>query len=174
MFIQKSRLASLPQVKGAWLLLALSALIFEIIALYFQYAMDLKPCIMCIYQRTAVLGIFFSGLLGYTTCHQWWGRASAAILWLVSAIWGLFIAIEHVEIQTATFFVMCEIVPNFPQWLPLHEWLPAFFAATGDCGKIEWQFIGMSMPQWMIVVFSIYSLTGIIPLIARLLFLRKL
>ena len=79
--------------------------------------------------------------------------------WAVSGIWGLLIAIEHVDIQTAAnpFFATCEIVPNFPVFMPLHNWLPNIFAATGDCGNIDWVFLGMSMPQWMIVIFAVYS-----------------
>jgi disulfide bond formation protein DsbB len=80
--------------------------------------------------------------------------------WGISAIWGLLIAIEHVDIQTAAnpFFATCEFVPNFPAWAPLHEWLPNVFSATGDCGDINWSFMDMTMPQWMIIIFAIYTL----------------
>ncbi|MBV2095670.1 MAG: disulfide bond formation protein B, partial [Candidatus Thiodiazotropha sp. (ex Codakia orbicularis)] len=47
-----------------WLLLASSALILEGAALYFQYGLELDPCVLCIYQRAAVLGIFLSALIG--------------------------------------------------------------------------------------------------------------
>lgn len=161
-------LAQLPERKTAWGLLFLSALALELTALYFQYGMGLEPCIMCIYQRAAVLGVLFSALLVFVI-NNTLSRAVGFIGWGVSAIWGLIIAIEHVDIQTAAnpFFVTCEIVPNFP--VPLHEWIPSFFAATGDCGDIDWQFLSMSMPQWMIVIFAAYSLAFIAVLVSRLL-----
>jgi disulfide bond formation protein DsbB len=43
--------------------------------------------------------------------------------------------------------------------MPLHEWIPAFFAATGDCGNIDWQFVGLSMPGWMEIVFGLYAIS---------------
>jgi len=163
-------LSNLATNKRAWQLLALSALGLEIAALFFQYALDLKPCIMCIYQRVAIWGVFFAGLLGSFGSQQVLVRILGYILWGTGAIWGLIIAVEHVEIQTATnpFLYSCEFVPNFPSWAPLHEWIPALFAATGDCGDINWQFLGHSMPEWMIVVYGIYTALFSAVLLSRL------
>ncbi len=155
--------------RWAWTSLFLSAFVLEMTALYFQYAMDLKPCIMCIYQRTAVFGVLFAALLPLCK-NNLLTRFIAFVVWGISAIWGLLIAIEHVDLQTNSnpFFTACEIVPNFPSFMPLHNWLPNIFAATGDCGNIDWQFMNMSMPQWMIVIFAAYSLAFVIVLFSRL------
>jgi protein dithiol:quinone oxidoreductase len=150
-------LANLGRQSFAWMLLFLSAFVLESAALYFQYEMGLRPCIMCIYQRTAVFGILFSALVPLIN-NNILTRLIGYIGVGISAIWGLLIAIEHVEIQNAnSLFATCEIVPNFPSWAPLHEWIPSVFEATGDCGDINWSFMGFSMPQWMIVIFAIYS-----------------
>lgn len=162
-------LSKLAETSKAWLLLFSSALILVLSALYFQYGMGLEPCIMCIYQRTAVLGVLVAALIPLVFNH-FVTRLIGFAGWGVSAIWGLLIAIEHVDIQTALnpFFATCEIVPNFPSFMPLHTWLPSIFAATGDCGNIDWEFIGLSMPQWMIVVFAIYSTVFVAVLASRL------
>jgi disulfide bond formation protein DsbB len=151
-------ISDLGLAKRAWALLFLSALVLAVIALYFQYFRGLAPCIMCIYQRTAVFGVMFAAL-PVIFINNMLSRLIAFVGWGVSAIWGLLIAIEHVDIQTAAnpFFATCEIIPNFPSWAPLHQWLPNIFAATGDCGDINWAFFDMSMPQWMIVVFAVYT-----------------
>lgn len=153
-----TKLSALAEKPGAWLLLFVSALMLELGALYFQYGMGLEPCIMCIYQRTAVFGVLVASLIPLLS-NNLITRLLGFIGWGVSAIWGLLIAIEHVDIQTALnpFFATCEIVPNFPAFMPLHEWIPSIFAATGDCGNIDWQLMDMSMPQWMIAIFAIYS-----------------
>ncbi|UAA37936.1 disulfide bond formation protein DsbB [Paraneptunicella aestuarii] len=166
-------LARLSNQRWAWGTLFFSALALEASALYFQYGMGLEPCIMCIYQRTAVLGVLLSGLLVFLMNNAL-TRLIGFIGWGVSAIWGLLIAIEHVDIQGAAnpFFVTCEIVPNFP--VPLHDWVPFFFAATGDCGKIDWEFLTLSMPQWMIVIFAAYSAVFTISLLARLFYHRAI
>lgn len=130
---------------------------------------DLRPCIMCIYQRTAVFGVMFSALPAMLV-NNLLTRLVGYLGWGISAIWGLLIAIEHVDIQTAAnpFFATCEFVPNFPSWAPLHEWLPSVFAATGDCGDINWSFMDMSMPQWMIIIFTIYTGIWALMLVGRL------
>jgi disulfide bond formation protein DsbB len=160
----------------AWQLLALTAFGLELSALYFQYVMGLAPCIMCIYQRTALWGIFFAGIIGSLGNKNSVLRLIAFSLWGVSAIWGLLIALEHVEIQSATmsFLYSCEFIPNFPSWAPLHEWLPSLFEATGDCGDINWQFFGYTMPQMMIVVYSSFCIALISILAARFVDKRKL
>lgn len=159
-------LSGLVNNKKAWFLLALSALALEFTALFFQLVLDLKPCIMCIYQRVALWAIFFAGIIGSVSFKYLAGRIVAFALWGTGAIWGLLIALEHVEMQTSTFSFLysCEFVPNFPSWAPLHEWLPLLFAATGDCGDIDWQWFGYSMPQMMIVVYGCYTalLTAVI------------
>lgn len=163
-------LSDLTTNTKAWQLLALSTLGLEFSALYFQYVLDLAPCIMCIYQRVAIWGIFFSAVIG-SLGHQYIiARIMAYGLWGTSAIWGLIIAIEHVEIQSSTmsFLYSCDIVPNFPNWAPLHQWLPFLFEATGSCGDIDWQFIGYTMPQMMIVVYAIYCALFSLVLLSRL------
>lgn len=154
-------LVSLTTKRRAWGLLALSAFLLECAALYFQYVMGLEPCIMCIYQRTAVLGVLFSALVGIINPTRKAFAAPAFIGWGIASIWGYLIAREHIEMQTTDdpFAFTCDMFPNFPDFMPLHEWLPSFFAATGDCGEIDWVFLGLSMPGWMEVIFALYSIT---------------
>ncbi|MCH2057045.1 MAG: disulfide bond formation protein DsbB [Thalassotalea sp.] len=152
-------ISNLATQKKPWALLALTALALELCALYFQYAMDMRPCIMCIYQRVAIWAIFFAGVIVYFAPQQLILRLIGYGLWGTGAIWGLLIALEHVEMQSGTLslFFTCDFVPNFPSWAPLHEWMPLLFEASGDCGEISWQFLGYSMPEWMVVVYSVYT-----------------
>lgn len=165
-----SWLTTLSHKRQSWLLLAVIAAVFEATALYFQYAMDLAPCIMCIYQRTAMLGVMFAGIVGAIGAPNVFARVAAYALWLVSAIWGYLLAKEHLVMQTTTdpFAFVCEFEPNFPSFMPLHEWLPSFFAATGDCGNIDWQFMNLSMPAWMEVIFMAMSAVAIFTLVMSL------
>jgi len=83
----------------SWLFLALSALALEISALFFQYALDLAPCIMCVYQRVAIASIIVAGVIGFAGSKFILARIAAYGFWATGAIWGLFIALEHVEMQ---------------------------------------------------------------------------
>lgn len=160
----------------AWLCLAFSALSLEAIALYFQYAMELAPCIMCVYQRLAILALVFAGISGAILANYAIGRLLGFSLWATAAIWGLITAIEHVDMQanSGSLFYSCEFIPNFPSWAPLHQWFPLLFEATGDCGEISWQLLGYSMPQWMVAIFSLYTAAFVLIIFNRLIFAKKL
>jgi len=168
-------LSDMTTSSKAWLFLATTALGLELCALFFQYALDLKPCIMCVYQRLAIIAIILAGLIGAVGHKLLIARVTAYVLWGTGAIWGTLLATEHVEMQenSGSLFFSCEFIPNFPNWAPLHEWIPFLFEATGDCGEISWQFLGYSMPQWMIFVYAAYSLAFILVLLNRLVIAKK-
>ncbi len=74
-------LSELTTHSKPWLLLALSALALEFCALYFQYALNLAPCIMCVYQRAAICAIILAGVIGFTGANFLLIRIFAYALW---------------------------------------------------------------------------------------------
>ena len=77
--------------KSSWLVLFATSLALEIAALYFQYGMGLKPCIMCIYQRTAMYGIVLSALI-VVIKNNGLTRMIGFAGWAVASVWGFLIA----------------------------------------------------------------------------------
>lgn len=78
--------------------------------------------------------------------------------WGVAALWGLALTIEHQGKQTdVSLFSSCDFIPNFPSWLPLHEWLPSLFTVGADCSEVAWIFLGFTMVEWLILIFSVFS-----------------
>ncbi|MEW8231954.1 MAG: disulfide bond formation protein DsbB [Candidatus Thiodiazotropha endolucinida] len=142
------------QKRLPWLLLALSALILEAAALYFQYGLDLDPCVLCIYQRAAVMGILVSALIGMSAPTSSIARWIGYIGWGVAAGWCLYLALELSGLQLGIVqpSLSCDVNAKFPAWFKLDRWLPAVFQPTGFCGDIQWQFLGLSMPLWMVVI----------------------
>lgn len=147
--------------------MAFTALILELVALYFQHVMLLKPCVLCIYQRNALFGIMGAGLLGAIAPASLL-RYPAIALWIYSSFEGLRLAWEHTNIQLhPSPFTTCDFFVSFPSWLPLDKWLPAIFNATGDCSERQWQFLSLEMPQWMVGIFAAYLLIAVLVLIAQ-------
>ena len=56
--------SELPRQRLPWVLLALTGFGLELCALFFQYVMELSPCVLCVYERLAMMGIMCAGLLG--------------------------------------------------------------------------------------------------------------
>ncbi len=48
----------------SWALLLGLVIFFELCALYFQHVMLLAPCVMCVYERIAMLGIVGAAGIG--------------------------------------------------------------------------------------------------------------
>lgn len=154
--------------RSGWALLTITAISLELTALYFQHGMELQPCVMCIYERVAVLGIVFAGIIGCIAPRFLIIRLIALALGLFSAIKGLLIAINHMDLQmNPAPWKTCPIIPDFPQTLPLHEWLPFMFKPSGLCSEISWQWLGLTMVQWLVVAFSVYTLVLILVLISQ-------
>jgi disulfide bond formation protein DsbB len=154
----------------AWILLALTALSLDLTALFFQYGLELDPCVLCIYQRVAVLGIVIAGLIGLVAptvaVLRWLGLA----LWGVAAGWGLTLALRHSGIQLSdTVDLSCSFFAEFPSWFKLDEWFPQVFLPTGFCGEIQWSFLGLSMPNWMVIIFAAYLLALMVVLVSQFL-----
>ncbi|GBL03435.1 disulfide bond formation protein DsbB [Glaciecola sp. KUL10] len=146
------------QNKSPWLVLFLSSLALVACALYFQHGLGHAPCVMCIYQRSAMVVIVLSALLPLLMPNSL-VRLIAYLGWGAASIWGWLLASEHLSILNSPnpFFTPCPIVPNFP--LPLYDWVPSIFGAPGDCLDQSWQFLGLGMPAWMQIIFAIYALT---------------
>lgn len=148
------------QGRGAWLLLAASAIIFELCALYFQHVMLLAPCVLCIYERCAIFGVLIAALLG-AAAPSTPLRYVAILLWIYSSVEGLKLAYKHTMIQLQPSpFMTCDFFVTFPSWMPLNKWLPAVFEASGDCALKQWSFLSLEMPQWLIVIFVAYLMVA--------------
>lgn len=154
---------NLTQNRLAWLALFGTTLFLEGCAMVFQHVLGLNPCVMCIYQRVALLGIMGGSLIGLINPKMFIFRWAGLLVWAYSSVRGLQLALQHTDLQlNPSPFNTCDFFVNFPQWLPLQDWAPWFFQATGDCSDVVWQFLGWSMPQWLIVAFGLYALASFI------------
>ncbi|MCB5311871.1 disulfide bond formation protein DsbB [Yersinia intermedia] len=153
--------------RGAWLLMALTALALELVALYFQHVMLLQPCVMCIYERAALFGILGAALLG-SIAPKSPLRYLAIFIWIYSAWRGVQLAWVHTMLQLhPSPFTTCDFFVSFPSWLPLDKWFPAIFLASGDCSVKQWAFMSLEMPQWLVGIFAAYLLIGVLVLISQ-------
>jgi len=136
---------------------------------------DYLPCVKCIYQRTAVIGIALAAALPLIYPHVS-VRVLAILLWLYSAYMGFIVANEHIEVifDDSMFVAPCPIAPNFPSLLPLHEILPAIFQGPGNCLDNSWQFLSLGMAEWMRLIFSAYFVVAGVVLLTYIVKLKEI
>ncbi|MFC3023448.1 disulfide bond formation protein DsbB [Vibrio zhugei] len=149
-----SYLNTISRQRLPWLLLFAFVVFFEGCALFFQHVLGLAPCVMCIYERIAMLGIGGAALIGAIAPNNRVFRWVGLLLWGGCTYKGVRLALEHVNLQFhPSPFTTCDRFVTLPSWLPLNDWMPWMFKAYGDCGDIVWQFLSLSMPQWLVIIF---------------------
>ena len=131
------------QGRGAWLLMAFTALALELTALWFQHVMLLKPCVLCIYERCALFGVLGAALIG-AIAPKTPLRYVAMVIWLYSAFRGVQLTYEHTMLQL----------------------YPSPFA-TCDCAERQWDFLGLEMPQWLLGIFIAYLIVAVLVVISQ-------
>ena len=132
-------------------------------AYYLQYVELLEPCPLCIFQRVAVFAL---GLVFLIAAVHNPGRTGARIygvlLGLITAA-GMGVAGRHVYIQSlppgqvpscgATLDYMLEV-------FPLMQVIRTVLTASGECGVVDWQFLGLSMPWWVLICLVVLGVFG--------------
>lgn len=163
-------LQKLTSNRLAWVCLISVGAFLEISALFFQHVMGLHPCVMCIYERIATLGMISAGIIGLINPKNIMLRWAGILLWGYSSYQGLRLSIKHVDyLLHPSQFNTCSMSPEFPDWLPLHEWLPWFFNPSADCSERQWAFLGWELPQWLVFIFVISLLIWVVVFTANIL-----
>jgi disulfide bond formation protein DsbB len=133
-------------------------------AFYAQYGMNLVPCHLCIFQRVALaaLGLVFL-LAALLSRPGGRGIFFAALAFLAGAA-TIATAGRHVWIQMQPEGAVpaCGADLDFMLDLfPLTEVILKVFQAGGECGKIDWSFLGLSMPAWVLVLAVVLTAGGV-------------
>jgi protein dithiol:quinone oxidoreductase len=123
-------------------------------AMYAQHVLGLEPCPLCVFQRVAVLALGFVFLAAYV--HRP-GRKGAGVyggLALAAAGAGIAFAWRQLWLQSLPADQVPECGPGlnfimdvFPFW----EAVTMVFRGSGDCAKIDWTFLGLSMAGWVLI-----------------------
>ncbi|MCK7594244.1 disulfide bond formation protein B [Pseudomarimonas salicorniae] len=123
-------------------------------ALYAQHQMFLDPCPLCILQRVAFMVMaagFLAGLVfGKGRVGRWLGSAVVVI----GSGAGVAIAGRHVWLQGLPPDQVPACGPGLEYMLeafPLRDVLSKVFHGSGECAKIDWSFLGISMPGWTLI-----------------------
>jgi disulfide bond formation protein DsbB len=125
---------------------------------YMQFVLELEPCPLCISQRLAILA---TGLLFLIAAAHNRGRKIYAILIGLSAIGGASISLRHVWLQHLPPDQVPECGPGLEyvfQNFPLADTIKMMLTGTGECAKVDWTLLGLSIPEWTLIAFL--SLAG--------------
>jgi disulfide bond formation protein DsbB len=124
-------------------------------AYFAQYVQGFEPCPLCWLQRYAMLPVAAVFLLAGLHAPMGWGARIYAVLGVLANSAGAFVAGYHVYIQYTPDPPACG-APFEVLWSGrenIFGFLQRVFETAGDCANIDWSFLGLSMPAWVLIWF---------------------
>jgi disulfide bond formation protein DsbB len=151
--------------RGLWLCGGLSALALELFSyLYFQRRLRLSPCEYCVLIRFAMAVIFMGGMIGAIRPSRLPFKIPGLAVSMAGAVMGLrwTLILEGINLDAQTdpdYLPVCWFGRvEFPLGIPMDRILPGHFSPGGTCGvESQWEFWLMSMPQWLIMIYTVYA-----------------
>ncbi|HXF16238.1 MAG TPA: disulfide bond formation protein B [Burkholderiales bacterium] len=135
-------------------------------ALYLQHSVGLEPCPMCILQRYAFIVVGVIALVAALHGPALIGQRVYSGLILLFAATGAGVAIRHVYLEhnPPKIFDCGADVGFMLESFPLTEALPMIFRGTGDCTKVLWRFLGLSIAEWSLICFVLLIVAALVAL----------
>jgi len=124
-------------------------------ALFAQYFLYLEPCPLCIFQRVAVISM---GII-FLICSLLEPKSSLAkiissTLFVIAGSFGVAVASRHVWLQNLPSDQVPGCGPGLDFMMstfPINEVFEMVFNGSGECATIDWSFLSLSMPAWVII-----------------------
>jgi disulfide bond formation protein DsbB len=134
-------------------------------ALYAQFHLHLEPCLLCIFQRVAVIAMGVVFLAAAAHNPRGWGSRVYGLLLLLLAVGGSVVALRHIYIQHLPDYMTPPCGPGFGYLfahLPFGKFLVQAFTGSADCSIVTWRFLGLTMPEWLLGWFVVLGVGGLL------------
>ncbi|HXO65759.1 MAG TPA: disulfide bond formation protein B [Steroidobacteraceae bacterium] len=123
-------------------------------ALYAQYRLGLDPCPLCIFQRIGVMLVGLAFLVA--ALHHPYGAGR----YLYGTAIGVF-ALATVAVAARQLYIQHLPPGSIPscgaplaimlKFMPLTELIRKVLTGSGECGEVNWRFLGLAMPAWVLI-----------------------
>lgn len=127
------------------------------LAILFQKVDELVPCPLCIFQRIAFLsaGVVLLAVAAWNP-RPFMHRVFGVLFGLVPLLVGAGIAGRHVWMTHLPPDKVPSCGPSLDYLLeskPLLGVVRTVLSGSGECAKVDWTLLGLSMPAWSLVLF---------------------
>ena len=147
--------------------LVIMAVIGMSFALFFlQRYMGFSPCPLCIFQRIGLM--VMGGFALIAAIFDPKSKIVRLLLWLGSLAgigWAAVVAGRHVWLQHLPADQVPSCGPGLDYWLdtlPMQQVLKEVFAGSVECASIERTFMGLSIPEQSLILFSVLILVHLL------------
>lgn len=130
-------------------------------ALYLQHALGQDPCYLCIVQRVFVSAIGTIALVAFFHNPGPSGRRLYGFSIALTALVGSGFSLRQLWLQhlPADQVPICGPPAEYLfERFPIDKWLPLLLQGNGDCAKVDWTFLGLSIAGWMLIFFLLLAI----------------
>lgn len=134
-------------------------------ALFAQFYQHLEPCLLCIFQRVGMIALGLVFLAAATHDPKGWGAKVYGVLMLLAAAGGSAASLRHIYVQHLPEELAPPCGPGFGylfEHLPFGQFLVKAFTGSADCSIVTWTFLGLTMPEWVLIWFVLLGVGGLV------------
>jgi protein dithiol:quinone oxidoreductase len=141
--------------KSYWVSVMILSLGLELVALFYQYALDEWPCVLCIHVRIWLVALIIVSVSAIVSKPN-----SAKLILMHGAVVAIMLALLErswilLGVERGTIFGSCDMDLGLPVWFALDKWLPLIFEVKTACGYTPVLFAGITMAEALMVFSSI-------------------
>jgi protein dithiol:quinone oxidoreductase len=133
-------------------------------ALYSQFHEGLEPCPLCIFQRigVALLGLVF--LVAALHDPRGRGRYGYALAIALAALVTGAVAARHLYVQSLPLGSLPSCgapLAVLMKFMPVWQLIRKVLRGSGECGIVNWRFLGLAMPAWVLIFCAALGAAGV-------------
>ena len=139
-------------------------------ALYAQFKLGLDPCPLCIFQRIGIVALGLIFLVAALHNPRKWGAGVYAGLILIAALATVAVAGRQLYIQ----HLPPGAIPScgaplsmMMKFMPLTAVIRKVLTGSGECGIVNWRFLGLAMPAWVLIWAAFLGAVGAVANVRR-------
>ncbi len=137
---------------------------------YFEDYLGLEPCYLCLTQRAfiAIAGLLF--FIWATHDPKRLGARIYALLVLAATSAGAYFSLKQLYLQSLPEEQVPQCGPPVDYLLETFsnfEVIAMLLRGDGNCAKIQWEFLSITMPGWVLVIFIVLIAASILNLVRK-------
>jgi protein dithiol:quinone oxidoreductase len=134
-------------------------------AYYAQYVLHLEPCPLCMFQRITLLALGVAFAVAALHDPRRWGRYVYAGLIALAALATIGVAARHLYVQSlppGSIPACGAPLEMLIQMFPITEVIRKVLHAGGECAVVNWTFLGLAMPAWVLICAAVLGTLGVL------------
>ena len=134
-------------------------------ALYAQFHLGLDPCPLCIFQRIGIAAVGVIFLIAALHNPRSRGSRVYGVLVAIAALATVAVAARQLYIQ----HLPPGAIPScgaplsmMMKFMPLTTVIRKVLTGSGECGVVNWTFLGLAMPAWVLIWAALLGTAGLV------------